>query len=313
MKAPTTRALLRRALLHPAVNLAVRTALAPLPRRRLPDGLRRRLPVVGAFPVRLSSGERFVFHSRGEYLGRVLHWYGVDAFEPGSAEVVARLARGSRCFWDVGAYGGLYTLIATAARPGLPAVAFEPLPENFEWLRSNLRANGLATVEAVQAAVHGGGSERSELWVPHDPWPSHSTLRPKPNADPARGRRLEVPAVSIDGFRARRSGPAPDLIKIDAEGAETEILAGARRTLAECRPVILCELLPRSHEGLPELRRLLGESGYRWGAVTAVGVEPRAELEPEAGGAHRNHLLWPAERSAELTGAGVLVREEVRA
>jgi FkbM family methyltransferase len=302
------RALARRALLSRPLNRALRGALAPLPRRWLPGGLRRRLPVVGEFPVRLASGERFLFRSRGEYLGRVLYWQGVGAFEPGSAEVVARLARRSRCFWDVGAYGGLYTLIAEAARPGLAAVAFEPLPDNFDWLRANLRVNGLDGVEAVAAAVTGGGSDRAELWVPSDPWPSHSTVSPKPNADPARGRRLAVPAVSIDGFRERGAGPPPDLIKIDAEGAEAEILAGARRTLAECRPVLLCELLPRSRPELPALRQLLGDAGYRWGMVTPRGVEPRAELEPEGGA--RNHLLWPAEKAGLLAEAGIFAGSE---
>ena len=45
-----------------------------------------------------------------------------------------------------------------------------------------------------------------------------------------------VPAVSIDDFTADRGIDTLDFIKLDVEGAEPDVLAGARRTLAACRP-----------------------------------------------------------------------------
>ena len=298
------KGLVRRALLARPVNLSVRTALAPLPRRRLPDALWRRLPVVGDFPVALPGGGRFRYRSRGEYLGRELYWRGVASFEPGSAEVVARLAATVDGFWDVGAYSGLYTLIAAAARPGLSVAAFEPLPENFAWLRANLELNGLRAVEAVAAAVTETDGGTIDLWVPTEPWTSEATVTPGPRAGADSCRPLSVPSVSIDGFRERWTGPPPGLIKIDAEGAEVAILAGARQTLDECRPILLCELLPRPDESLEATRRLLSATGYRWGVVTAAGVVRRERLEPSR--EHRNQLLWPAESESVAEAAGLL-------
>jgi FkbM family methyltransferase len=294
---------LRRTLLARPVNRSLRAALAPLPRRRVPGWCWRRLPVVGAFEVTLAGGERFRYRSRGEYLGRVLYWRGPAAFEPGSVEAVARLARTVDGFWDVGAYGGLYTLIAAAARPGIDAVAFEPVPDNLAWLRSNLALNGLASVAAVGAAVTDRDDGEVDLWVPPTPWTSEASLLPRPGPGGGAGVRLAVPAVSLDGFRRRRPGPPPGLIKIDAEGAEGRILAGARRTLDECRPIVVCEVLPESAGSLPETRRILAAAGYRWGLIGAGGVVPRERLEPAS--AHRNQLLWPAEQTAVLEGAGL--------
>lgn len=51
----------------------------------------------------------------------------------------------------------------------------------------------------------------------------------------ASGGRM-VPAVSIDDFTADQGIGRLDFIKLDVEGAEQEVLAGARRTLVACRP-----------------------------------------------------------------------------
>ena len=50
-----------------------------------------------------------------------------------------------------------------------------------------------------------------------------------------------VPTVTLDGFAAAR-GDRPTLLKIDAEGAEVRILAGAAGLIAEVRPAVICEL-----------------------------------------------------------------------
>ena len=40
--------------------------------------------------------------------------------------------------------------------------------------------------------------------------------------------------------------PLPSVIKIDVEGAELEVLEGARELFEACRPVVLCEVIPAS-------------------------------------------------------------------
>jgi FkbM family methyltransferase len=59
----------------------------------------------------------------------------------------------------------------------------------------------------------------------------------------------QVPIVSLDGFLAANPHPGPYLLKIDIDGEELKVLAGARATLAQCSVVIievyLREFLPR--------------------------------------------------------------------
>jgi FkbM family methyltransferase len=59
----------------------------------------------------------------------------------------------------------------------------------------------------------------------------------------------QVPIISLDGFLAANPYPGPYLLKIDIDGEELKVLAGAQATLAQCSVVIielyLREFLPR--------------------------------------------------------------------
>lgn len=56
----------------------------------------------------------------------------------------------------------------------------------------------------------------------------------------------EIRTLTIDSF-----GLAPlDLIKIDVEGMELEVLAGAAQTIGRCRPIILVEHLKTGRHAL---------------------------------------------------------------
>jgi hypothetical protein len=74
----------------------------------------------------------------------------------------------------------------------------------------------------------------------------HSLI--KRNVDHRRDA-IAVTTVSLDEFL---NGETIDLIEIDAEGSEPAILAGGRKTLARCRPVLFLEVWPyglREHGG----------------------------------------------------------------
>jgi len=64
--------------------------------------------------------------------------------------------------------------------------------------------------------------------------------------------------VSIDGLVADGL-PAPDVVKIDVEGAELEVLDGMERTLRELRPALVIEL----HETNVPVADRLESAGYR--------------------------------------------------
>jgi FkbM family methyltransferase len=63
----------------------------------------------------------------------------------------------------------------------------------------------------------------------------------------------DVPAVTLDELRRDRKLEAPVLLKIDVEGAELDVLDGARETLVDTEYVILEVSLFEFHRGAPLL------------------------------------------------------------
>jgi chemotaxis response regulator CheB len=71
---------------------------------------------------------------------------------------------------------------------------------------------------------------------------------------------IEVAVTSLDDFIARGAAPAPDVVKIDVEGAELATLHGAANMLAKKRPVFFIDA--HSTQLKDQCTQLLKEQGY---------------------------------------------------
>ena len=178
--------------------------------------------------------------------------------------------------FDIGANVGFFSLIgARLAGPSGRVHAFEPLPANVARIRAHAAANGFAQVEVREVAL-GEESGRATLSVPEEGSWAHLE-RYAPDRDVPGKLDVEVTTVDalVEGGRTR----PPDVVKIDAEGAEVEILRGMEATLGAHRPAVICEMHGRNAEfvGLAE------SLGYS--VSNLEGTEPPAE-------AHENvHVL----------------------
>jgi FkbM family methyltransferase len=159
--------------------------------------------------------------------------------EPGVQEAIVRYLQPGGCFYDVGAHIGFYSLgAARIVGPSGRVVAFEPDPDNWRVLQENIARNGLHQVTAEPLALW---SSEGVIGFKRNPNGQGSTRRGfvVPEGSVA-GRVVQVRARTLDGYV--KEHPAPTFIKIDVEGAETEVLKGGRRLFAEVRPVLLCEV-----------------------------------------------------------------------
>lgn len=183
---------------------------------------------------------------------------------------------------DVGAHDGAFTL-PLAALPASRVLAFEPLPPAFARLAA--AAGGLANVSLRREALGERAGEATLRLpvidgVPNEQWASTA------KAFAGFGERVAwqgftVPLCPLDAFGLT------DLtaVKLDAEGAEYEVLRGARETLLRCRPVLSIEIEERHRAGstwaVPAYLDALGYDAFWecWGEWRPMAAFDRAGMQ----------------------------------
>jgi len=214
------------------------------------------LPIL-AGPLR---GFRWAPASGGK-LGR--HFFGT--YEQEQTQLLRRSFSAESVFFDVGANHGYYSLLASRLSRGAARVlAFEPSPDCLKFLRQHIHANRLGQVEIIDAAV---GAKRGTAWFEDGSGSGTGHLA-------TQGTR-QVNVVSIDDIVAERK-LAPTHIKIDVEGAEVQVLAGAAKTLRDHRPEIF--LSTHGADIHAECCRVLRDIGYELAPIRGTDLAETPEI-----------------------------------
>lgn len=144
-------------------------------------------------------------------------------------------------FADVGANIGLYSILAAREASGrLRIDAFEPDPKTAVFLTENLRNNGCESV-----TVHGLAVGRTPGTAVFD---NRSPLLSCHHLTRAATEGIPVTVTTLDAVFA--DDPASvKLIKIDVEGFEPDVIAGAREVIRQASPTVFLEFHP------PNLKR----------------------------------------------------------
>ena len=193
--------------------------------------------------------------------------YVCGSFEPNEFAFLDRLLKPGMVFVDVGANDGYYTLFA-AKRVGASGrvVAVEPSSRERGHLERNLARNGIANVQIVPAAL-GAAAGHADLHLAHGAHTGHNTLGSFAHDDVVPARIERVPLETLDAVVSRHALAQVDVVKIDVEGGEANVIAGARKLLTSLRPVLMMELNGSALEaqGSSEaslLAMLQGDLGY---------------------------------------------------
>ncbi len=239
----------RLALAQGARSHAVSRALLPRAAEwyaRAPVGIAGGLPA----GLVLSTAHLALDHAHAGLLVR-------GTLEPSVQEALRRTVRPGHVVYDVGANIGFFTLAgARLVGPQGRVIAFEPVPWCAAAVARNIELNDLAHAEIREEAV-GAQAGRARLLVVEEASWSHldSTGRRHPDAR----EDLDVAVATIDALVAGGELPAPDVLKIDTEGAELQVVEGMRETLERHRPTLICEL----HDTNERFAALMDELGYR--------------------------------------------------
>jgi FkbM family methyltransferase len=140
--------------------------------------------------------------------------------------------------YDVGANYGYFTLLA--AQRSKAVHCFEPVSKTAAGLEGTIRRNGMSNVTLHRTALSDAEGRATMTLFSSS---GNDSFVERHHDDVSHLRILgeeQVEVATIDGLVAAGM-ERPDLIKIDAEGAERQILVGASATLREHRPMLLLE------------------------------------------------------------------------
>lgn len=112
-------------------------------------------------------------------------------------------------FWDVGSCFAYFSGMVAALNPGTQLFAFEPFVGHYMYIQKSTQAGLLPQLGLIRKFV--GATQTADM-------------------------------ITLDAFAAETHIPAPNLIKIDVDGAEMGVLDGCRETIARHRPDFLIEL-----------------------------------------------------------------------
>lgn len=179
---------------------------------------------------------------------------------------------------DVGANIGL-TVIPMARLPGVRCIALEPEPTNYSFLRANAALNAVDSLiefhNVAAMAVDG------ELVMSVSPWNSGDNRVEasadhwhEPPPESIAGKALvRVRGISLDTLLKPETLEGPVVCKIDTQGAEVEVLRGARLTLRQV-DLLAIEFWPFALRRLggdaASLIALLREADFARGLVTKL-------------------------------------------
>jgi FkbM family methyltransferase len=165
-------------------------------------------------------------------------------------------------FIDVGAHVGRYTVMVGSYAKRV--VSIEPNSENFRALKLNIMLNGLGNVNLLNRACWDKTGLKLDLFLSSSPG-KHSFLHTQTYSE-------KVDTITLDRILEELMIAPSEvgLVKIDAEGAESQILRGGEKLFSEGRPRVIFEAFPQNVKIAKEALRscgyqritLVGENNY---------------------------------------------------
>jgi len=167
---------------------------------------------------------------------------------------------------DVGANTGPFAFAARVLLADSQIYAFEPLPECYQKLNSNLSPYG--HFSAFQSAI---GNQRGEMEMWKSDFTESSSLLPmddlhkKAFPHTANQKVIKVPISKLDDYLEKMHLLPPVLLKIDVQGYEDQVILGATRIMQQVDSIMIEMSFQPLYQGQPlfdEIYQLLISKGF---------------------------------------------------
>ena len=179
---------------------------------------------------------------------------------------------------DVGGHVGRHAFPLAEMVGGVGTVfAFEPLPDIRNQFLGEISARGVKNIVVFPFALSTENGLSEFCFIPNLPGESGLRERKIYNGIPTEVIRITVGVRCLDDLVPERRKVA--FMKIDAEGAELDILRGAAQMIQKSRPIVAFECGAASflgyHDSPEEIFDLFAIIGYSVFSITGVKVDDR--------------------------------------
>ncbi len=160
-----------------------------------------------------------------------------DNWQNGAIPVIDKYLPDNAVILDIGANVGSHTVYWALERNARKIYAFEPLPDTFSILKTNIELNNLQSKVVLYNTGLSDTDCTTKIGLYRETNIGGTSFKKDQNG--------EFKFSPLDSFEIKEH---IDLIKIDVEGAEIEVLNGAINTIKESKPIIVLETFDKKSE-----------------------------------------------------------------
>lgn len=140
--------------------------------------------------------------------------------------------------FDIGSNFGWYSIYFSKKFKKAKIFAFEPVAPTFEYLKFNIKLNGLHNIQPYNFGFSNKAGEETFYFRAEE---SVSASMANLKGD-KKAQKVTCKMMLLDDF-VKENKLKVDFIKCDVEGSELLVFEGAKKTISRYKPIIFCEML----------------------------------------------------------------------
>ena len=226
----------------------------------LPQILWNKLPPIGVFKLKI-NGDDFLYDSfENDFISRSIVWTNFRNWESLSVSIFYEFSKVSNSVLDIGAYTGIYSLIACAANSICRVCAFEPNPNMILNIEKNCAVNRFKDRIRIYNVALSDENGTFEFGIAEDR--TASGLIANLDKNQSIDSVIRVKVWKLDDLFEQEKLNEVNLVKIDVEGNELKTLKGMTKIIEYNKPVFLIECLSESK--YKKIETYLKNYGYNY-------------------------------------------------